>query len=103
MADITITLKPPRDGVRELVVDPTSYYAESGEDVHWELRGEDAAFFTLIFPRGSPFEVDEVHSDTTMGGQKRGNAVAPRTLKSYVADADSDREHAYLRRIARSP
>jgi|SRR5215468_10105706 len=103
MADITITLKPPRDGVRELVVDPTSYYAESGEDVHWELRGEDAAFFTLIFPRGSPFEDDEVHSDSKMQAQKRVNAAAPKRFHYYVAVADSDAENPDIFLIAGCP
>jgi hypothetical protein len=87
MADIRITLKPPRDGVREIVVDPTSYYAGAGQTVRWELAGEDAAFFTLVFPRGSPFDDREVHSANKLA-EKRVTAGPPKRFHYYVAVAD---------------
>jgi hypothetical protein len=73
--------------IREITVDPTSYYADRMQSVKWTLSGNNAGFFTLVFPHGTPFADNEIHS---------GESKDPKVAERRVIDPAVDRYHYYV-------
>jgi hypothetical protein len=55
---------------RPIHVHPTQQYVAHGDPIEFSLKQDDGITFTVVFPDGSPFVTDEIHSRGALTSQE---------------------------------